>query len=274
MENGSITKTGLSLGNIIKEKRKEAGLSQQELADKVGVARNTITYWEKGRSKPAPQVVPKLCEVLGMTTGDIFGMTDEPGCEEQEILGLYRKLSLSGRRVLTTLAQKLYEEESLALDTKLMEEYALFGMSSTKAAAGAGTEYSSLLDGYLFLRRTPANAKANWVVEVSGHSMSPAYLDGDLVYVQETDSASPGDVVVVNTSDGLVIKRLTPEMGLASINPAYPYEGDGKSFKIAGKVIGKVSPYERPKQAQIDALVELKAEEVREFLERHQMNGY
>ena len=258
----------LSLGDIIKERRREAKLSQKELADKVGVARNTVTYWEKGRSKPAPDVVPKLCEALSITTGDLFGMQEEAGSEEQELLSLYQKLSLSGRRVLITLAKKLYEEETLSFDDKLREEFALFGTSSTKAAAGAGEDYSSMESGYTFLRRTKANEKASWVVEVTGESMIPAYLDGDFVYVQEMESASPGDVVVVNTSEGLVIKRLTKEMTLESINPAYPYDGKGKSFHIAGKVIGKVSSYDRPKKAQIPVLEELLAEEVRAFLER------
>ena len=212
MGKASMEEKGLTLGDVIKGRRKEAGLSQQELADKVGVARNTVTYWEKGRSKPAPSFVPKLCDVLGITTGDMFGMVDESDSEEQKILELYQKLSLSGRRVLTTLAEKLYEEETLALDAKLSEEFGLFGMSSTKAAAGAGTEYSTIMDGYQFLRRTEANAKADWVVEVTGDSMIPAYLDGDFVYVQETENVFPGDVVVVNTSDGLVIKRLTQEI--------------------------------------------------------------
>ncbi|MBQ1492365.1 MAG: helix-turn-helix domain-containing protein [Blautia sp.] len=264
----SYEETGLSLGDIIRDRRREAKLSQQDLADKVGVARNTVTYWEKGRSKPAPNVVPKLCEALGITTGDLFGMWEEAGSEEQEILSLYRKLSLSGRRILMTLAEKLYEEETLSLDDKLKAEYAVFGTSSTRAAAGAGEDYSTLDGSYQFLRRTKANEKASWVVEVTGDSMIPAYLDGDLVYVKEMESALPGDVVVVDTSEGLVIKRLTKEKTLESINPAYPYDGKGKSFHIAGKVIGKVSPYDRPKKAQIPVLEELLAEDVRAFLER------
>ena len=40
-----------SFGNLLKKLRNEAGLSQQELADKMDVSTNTIQNWEKGTTK-------------------------------------------------------------------------------------------------------------------------------------------------------------------------------------------------------------------------------
>ena len=40
-------------GDGIKELRKKLGLTQQELADKIGVARVTIARWETGQKKPS-----------------------------------------------------------------------------------------------------------------------------------------------------------------------------------------------------------------------------
>jgi putative transcriptional regulator len=45
------------------------GVTQQELADALGVARNTVTRWERGTSTPVLTIAQtrKLCEVLGVT---------------------------------------------------------------------------------------------------------------------------------------------------------------------------------------------------------------
>ena len=45
----------------IKELRKTLGLTQQEMADKVGVKRNTIAQYEIGRNPPTDTVVTLIC---------------------------------------------------------------------------------------------------------------------------------------------------------------------------------------------------------------------
>ena len=42
----------MEIGNKIMELRKKSGLSQEELAEKVGVARQTISKWELGETSP------------------------------------------------------------------------------------------------------------------------------------------------------------------------------------------------------------------------------
>lgn len=47
-------------------------LSQQELADKVGVSRQTISAIEKGDYNPTINLCTAICKVLGKTLNDLF----------------------------------------------------------------------------------------------------------------------------------------------------------------------------------------------------------
>lgn len=61
----------------LKEKRKEAGLSQAELAALVGVTSRTIQNYELGTRKPQNvEVVQKLADVLNTTTDYLLGNAD------------------------------------------------------------------------------------------------------------------------------------------------------------------------------------------------------
>ncbi|MBQ3503990.1 MAG: helix-turn-helix transcriptional regulator [Oscillospiraceae bacterium] len=56
----------------MKQARSQAGLSQQELADKLGVSRQTINAIEKGDYNPTIRLCIGICRVLGLTLNDLF----------------------------------------------------------------------------------------------------------------------------------------------------------------------------------------------------------
>ncbi len=56
----------------MKEARTQKGLSQQELADKIGVSRQTINAIEKGEYNPTIRLCVGICKVLGLTLNDLF----------------------------------------------------------------------------------------------------------------------------------------------------------------------------------------------------------
>ena len=56
----------------MKQARAQAGLSQQELADKLGVSRQTINAIEKGDYNPTIKLCIGICRVLGLTLNDLF----------------------------------------------------------------------------------------------------------------------------------------------------------------------------------------------------------
>ena len=65
-------KKELVLKNKLKEVRTEKKLSQQDLADMVGVSRNTISSLETGQYEPTAKLAYILCIALDMKFEDLF----------------------------------------------------------------------------------------------------------------------------------------------------------------------------------------------------------
>lgn len=60
----------------IKELRARKNLTQEELADKVGVTRMTIVFLEKGKYNPSLGLAKNISNVLGEKIEDIFIFND------------------------------------------------------------------------------------------------------------------------------------------------------------------------------------------------------
>jgi len=63
---------GLILKNHLKAARSEKGLSQQQLADLVGVSRNTISSIETGQFNPTAKLALILCIALDKKFEELF----------------------------------------------------------------------------------------------------------------------------------------------------------------------------------------------------------
>jgi putative transcriptional regulator len=60
------------LANRIKERRAELGLTQAELAEKVGVTRKTVNTVENGVFTPPALLAIKLAAALDLSVGQLF----------------------------------------------------------------------------------------------------------------------------------------------------------------------------------------------------------
>ncbi len=67
----------LILKNNIKEARKEKNLTQQNLADLIGVSRNTICSIENGQFNPTAKLELILCIALDKNFEELFYFDDE-----------------------------------------------------------------------------------------------------------------------------------------------------------------------------------------------------
>ena len=72
--------------------RKAKGLSQEELAERLHVVRQTVSKWEKGLSVPDADLLIRLADVLDTTVSTLLGETVEPE-ELPEIQQLSEKLA-------------------------------------------------------------------------------------------------------------------------------------------------------------------------------------
>lgn len=64
-------------GRAIKHRRKQAGLSQSELGDKLGVTHTTISRYERGIRQPSPKVLHRIADVLDTEVEELRHLDDE-----------------------------------------------------------------------------------------------------------------------------------------------------------------------------------------------------
>ncbi len=63
----------MNLGNNISSLRKAKGHSQESLAEKLNVSRQTISNWEQGQTSPNPEQLLLLSKVLEKSTDELLG---------------------------------------------------------------------------------------------------------------------------------------------------------------------------------------------------------
>ena len=63
----------MSLGERIKALRRRAGLSQEQVAEQVGVSRQAVAKWEAGQSAPSTKNLRKLAQVLQVGLEELAG---------------------------------------------------------------------------------------------------------------------------------------------------------------------------------------------------------
>lgn len=64
------------LQNVLMQRRKELGLSQEELADRTGVSRQTINALERGRYEPRLALAFRLANELSCRVDELFSLPE------------------------------------------------------------------------------------------------------------------------------------------------------------------------------------------------------
>ena len=67
----------MEIGKKIKQLRFKAGLTQEQLAEKMGVGPQAVSKWETGVAMPDITALPMLAEVFGVSIDDLFDLTNE-----------------------------------------------------------------------------------------------------------------------------------------------------------------------------------------------------
>ncbi|MBQ2741262.1 MAG: helix-turn-helix transcriptional regulator [Oscillospiraceae bacterium] len=98
-------------GNKIKALRSEQGITQQQLAKKLGLVRATVSAYEQGIKYPSIDVLIKLCSFFNVSSDYLLGLSDN------------KKLSVSELtdeqiNILTSLILELEKYNKLKHDKK------------------------------------------------------------------------------------------------------------------------------------------------------------
>ena len=96
------------IGQFIQERRKAHGLTQQELADRLGVTNKAVSKWEKGRSMPDVGLFEPLCRELEISipellSGQIVDAGDRQQTTEQLLMESISMRKLIGLSVFLQL---------------------------------------------------------------------------------------------------------------------------------------------------------------------------
>jgi transcriptional regulator with XRE-family HTH domain len=77
------------LGERLKQRRLEAGLTQAQLADAAGVLRTSVTNIEAGRQKPPLHLLYRMCVALDVEVSSILPPNEEVAGESAVPFGIY-----------------------------------------------------------------------------------------------------------------------------------------------------------------------------------------
>lgn len=234
----------MTVGERIKTRRKELGMTAEELGDAIGRSRATIYKYEKGDIENLSHtlLIP-LAEALHTTPEYLLGYDDDPDDPEEW-------LNDSGHILPDEFWPELSQEERIRRFKKFKEAEFEDGMALSQhmdeltgatsylttntiqipvlgsVPAGVPIEAVQDVDGYIDI---PADWQTNGrfiALKVTGSSMYPKYLEGDIVVLQLQDYAKNHQdaVVYVNGYDA-TLKTVTNEPDgsttLTPINPEY-----------------------------------------------------
>ena len=95
----------LKTGKFIAELRKEKGLTQMQLAERLGITDKAVSKWERGIAMPDSSIMIELCNILGITVnellrGEIIPMADYSKEMEQSLVDMARQKEEGDRWLL------------------------------------------------------------------------------------------------------------------------------------------------------------------------------
>lgn len=211
-----------TIGKNIKRQREQAGLTQSELAKRLGVTDKAVSTWELGTREPRMGLVEAMSVLFGVSKSLLMGWEDAP-------------------------ASRFVSDSLVPVDDQpsAVVSIPVFG------SVPAGVPFEAIAD-IVDTEEIPAlwctGGKQYFGLRVRGDSMYPRYLDGDTVIVRKQGTCESGDdcVVYVNGYEATLKRVRIGEDGTLTLipqNPNYPpvtyspAEAAASPVSIAGVVV-------------------------------------
>lgn len=91
--------------------RKGVGLTQAQLAEKLGVKTTTVSTWERGASSPDIEMLYTICRIFSVTLNEMYGVNTEDSDAAHPVQPSYNEL----KTVYTRSRNNLSQEEKMRL---------------------------------------------------------------------------------------------------------------------------------------------------------------
>jgi repressor LexA len=200
-------------GQNLRKLRNLEGWTQEQVANKLGVSKQTYSHYENEKRKPGLEMILKLGEIYDVNIQSIF----------------------NGDEYSSELMQKPPETYEVGPVVYLD----VVGSIS----CGNGTYAYQDIEGQEATPRDWLNGGNYFYLRAKGDSMiGERIMDGDLLLIRQQDEVENGEIAVVIINDEAVLKKVTKTnevVILESANPKYPT----KVFSIADnnvRIIGKL----------------------------------
>ncbi len=112
------------LRDTLKELRNDKNLTQKELSEKLGLSKNAVCEYEKGRAEPSIETLIELSKIFGVSVDYLVGIEDDFGNvavntnadlteDEKKILTTFRSLPPQRRKTFMFFVESCNEGNSL-----------------------------------------------------------------------------------------------------------------------------------------------------------------
>ena len=114
-------------GENLKTLRKNKGITQEELAARLNVVRQTISKWEKGQSVPDAEMLVRLAEIFEVPVSQLLGGPIEPDAQSdslaEQLARINEQLVIKNRR-----AKRIWTAIAVIVAGAILLQLLVFGM--------------------------------------------------------------------------------------------------------------------------------------------------
>ena len=98
----------MKIGKFIAECRKQKGLTQMQLAEKLGITDKAISKWERGIAMPDSSIMLQLCEILGISVNELLSgekiqIENNNQKNEQILLDMAKELEAKNKTIWASM---------------------------------------------------------------------------------------------------------------------------------------------------------------------------
>ena len=201
----------MSFGQRLRDRRKELGYGQGELAEKLGVSLSAVSNYENGQNAMREDVLLRVFDVLQIEPNYLYqdaftGQSFTCSVEEEALVKTYRSLRSTGKQTLRAVATGLAALQSeYEAEQEPAEDLRQIPLYRSPAAAGyAAPVFGEDFDYIAVTGDVPPGA--DFAVRIQGDSMEPVIHDGSVAYVNR-DPLVNGDVGIFCVDGDMLCKQ-------------------------------------------------------------------